>query len=246
MAETGSTQPINPRTLRGLRQLLVIELLGLLRTCFRAFWRSTLLLAAPGFLYFMATFLRNRHEPLTPGMGVTAVLVYAGMSLFYGAHGGLVAAVAAGLWRLFGGWMFLPVGVTLAVFLGLGWLFEGPVSQQMENLQAAIRLADQQNGFSNTGVALSGARVAHGGGPFVALLLLIELPFLLAEAITLLLEPQVLWELALLAVWVGALFLLATVLTLSICLPVLGWSLVKRVRARHRFAAPDTQPVVQG
>lgn len=36
--------------------------------------------------------------------------------------------------------------------------------------------------------------------PIVALLLLIALPFLLADAITLLLAPKVLWELAVLVV----------------------------------------------
>jgi len=251
MATADSAQPINPRTLRGLRQLLITEVRGLVRTCFRAFWMTTLFFAVPGFLYFTLTVLRGQpggagHEPLDAGTRVTALLVYAGMSLFYGAHGGLVAAVLAGLWRLFGGWMFLPVGVTLAVFLGLGWLSEGLLSHQVDNLQAAITLVRQQQGFPETGVALSGARVAHAGGPIVALLLLITLPFLLAEAIVILLAPKVLWELALLAVLVGGLFLLATVLTLVISLPVLGWSLVKRVRARHQFAAPSAQPAIQG
>jgi hypothetical protein len=117
--------------------------------CFRAFWRTTLFFAVPGFLSFTLTFLRgqwggDRNEPLEAGTLVTALLVYAGMSLFY------------------------------------------------------------------------------------------------------VLAPKVLWELALLAVLVGALFLLATVLTLVISLPVLGWSLVKRMRARHRFVAPDAQPAIQG
>lgn len=241
MAPAESAPPINPRTLSGLRQLLAAELRGLIRTCFRVFWKATLAFAVPGFLYFTATFLsgylgEDRQEPVEPGMVVLAILVYAGMSLFYGAYGGLVAAVGAGLWRLFGGWMFLPVGVTLAVFLGLGWLFEGVVTQQMEDLLGALVVSGQQHGFPNTMAALSGARVAHAGGPIAALLLLLALPFLLMDAIVILLAPSVLWQIVLLAMLVGGLFVLATVLTLAICLPVLGWSLVKRVRARHQFA----------
>jgi hypothetical protein len=231
-----------------LRQLLVAEVRGLVRMCLRVFWRTTLLLAVPGFLYFMSTLLRgqgsgDRNEPLGAGMLVTALLVYGGVALLYGACGGLVVAGLAGLWRLFGGWMFLPVGVALAVFLGLSWLSEGLFSQQVDNLQAAITHVRQQEGFPDTGVAMAGARVADAG-PLVVLLLLFILPFLLVEATIVLLSPKVLWELALLAVMVGGLFLLTTVLTLVISLPVLGWSLVKRVRARHRFVAPDAQPAI--
>lgn len=242
MAPAESAPPINPRTLSGIRQLLLAELRGLIRTCFRAFWRATLVFAVPGFLYLTVSFLRgylgeDRQEPFQFSTVVIGILVYAGMSLFYGAYGGLVAAVVAGLWRLFGGWMFLPVGVTLAVFLGLGWLFEGVVTHQMEDLRGALVVSGHQHGFPNTMEALSGARVAHAGGPIAALLLLLLLPFLLMDAIVILLDPSVLWQLALLAMLVGGLFVLASLLTLAICIPVLGWSLVKRVRVRHQFVA---------
>jgi hypothetical protein len=249
MATAEPAQPINPRTLSGLRQLLAAELRGLVRTCFRAFWMTTLCFAVPCFLYFVVSYVRGyqeRQEPLTPGMLALALVVYAGMALVYGGQGGLAAAVISGLWRLFGGWMFLPVGVTLAVFLGLGWLFEGVVGQQLEELVTSLVVSGGQHGFPNTAAVLSGFRVAHAGGPIVALLLLLALPFLLMDAIVILLSPLVLWDLALLALLVGALFLLATTLTLGICLPVLGWSLVKRVRARHRFGAADPQPTYQG
>lgn len=242
MAPAESAPPINPRTLSGLRQLLAAELRGLIRTCFHVFWKATLVFAVPGFLYCLVVFLReslgqDRQEPLDFSTLVLAILVYAGMSLFYGAYGGLVAAVGAGLWRLFGGWMFLPVGVTLAVFLGLGWLFEGVVTHQMEDLLGALVASGQQHGFPNTLAVLSGPGMAHAGGPIAAVLLLLLLPFLLADAIVILMEPSVLWQLVLLAMLVGGLFVLATMLTLAICIPVLGWSLVKRVRARHQFAA---------
>jgi len=251
MASADSTPPINPRTLSGIRQLLIAELRGLIRTCFRAFWRATLFLAAPGFLYLTVSFLRGSpgqdgQEPLQFSTVVIGILVYAGMSLFYGAYGGLVAAVGAGLWRLFGGWMFLPVGVTLAVFLGLGWLFEGVVTHQTEDLLGALSVSARQHGIPNTVSMMSGARVAHAGGPIAALLLMLLLPFLLMDAIVILMDPSVLWQLALLAMLVGGLFVLATVLTLAICIPVLGWSLVKRVRARHQFVSSDAQPAVQG
>ena len=47
MTPSESSPSINPRTLRGIGQLLKAEALGLLRTCWRAFWCTTLIIAAP-------------------------------------------------------------------------------------------------------------------------------------------------------------------------------------------------------
>ena len=117
------------------------------------------------------------------------------------------------------------------------------VTQQIEDLLAALAVSGHQHGFPNTLAVLSGARVAHAGGPIAGLLLLLALPFLLMDAVVILLDPSVLWQLALLAMLVGGLFVLAAMITLGICIPVLGWSLVKRVRARHRFVSSASLPL---
>ncbi|HEX8822178.1 MAG TPA: hypothetical protein VF794_19790 [Archangium sp.] len=226
MTPSESSPSINPRTLRGIGQLLKAEALGLLRTCWRAFWCTTLIIAAPIALYCL-------HSPSAtrPGDDLAGL----GISLFLGALVGLVAAVLMGLWRLFGGWMVVPMIVTPLVFMGLGWLFSGLVDWQTDNFWRIVA----QHPLHHSARDFMGTPSGPGGIFFVVM----ALPLLLVNAIFILLTPKVLLHLALLVLIVGSLILLSALLTLVLCLPVLGWSMVKRIQSRNVFSRAVTRPL---
>jgi hypothetical protein len=198
--------------------LLKVEALGLLRTCWRAFGYTTLLSAAP----IALRCVQGLHDA-RPGDYLASI----GLSLFLGAMVGLVAAVFVGLWRLFGGWMVVPMIVTPLVFMGLGWLFSGLVDWQTDNFWRVVHehpLYQSGQEFMNT-----------PSGPGGILVVFVALPVLLVNALLILLTPKVLLHLALLLLIVASLILLSTLLTLGLCVPVLGWSMVKRIQSRNVF-----------
>ena len=228
-----SAPPINPLTLNGIGQLLKAEARGLLRTCWRAFWRTTLVVATPLAPYLIFCLFTDEGEK-TVGTLLVGIPICMGVALFQAVPVGLVGAALVGMWRLFGGWMFLPVVLAPLVLVGVGWLFSGLVHFQMDNFwQAASEEARRQLDQSSF---LNGVR-APGGALFAAILLVLLVPFVLITTLSVLFAPKVLLHLFLLLLLVGGLFLLAMLLTLTLCLPVLGWSLVKRIRARHVFSS---------
>jgi uncharacterized membrane protein YciS (DUF1049 family) len=240
MAIPGSMPAAAPSRLHSIVQLLRAELTGLARTCFRAFLRTTLIVAVPIFFLAVRQYF-SEGEGGGAGEVAIALAVYAAMSLFYAAHAGLVAAVLAGAWRLFGMWMFFPVVASIAILLGLVWLFDGVLSQQFMDIVSAARdVAHANASTTGAGALVSdpglGRFAVHAGGGAVGLLLLVlYLPLLLIAVLSIATNPEVLIQFAQFLALVGVLFVLATFLSVVVCAPPLLWSLVSRARARQQL-----------
>jgi len=182
-------------------------------TALRAFAWTT---GGLGLALFAAVLLNpSRPEPLTAA-SVTATLV---ASLVYAALPGLVASAGAVLFRLAGGWAFLPLAVFPLVLFVVLRLGRGVLAEQGQDILNALGVQLQ-----GRIAALHGVRI-HSAEELVVVLLFYGLYAAL--------QPPVLWELFQYLLLVVALIALALLLTCVVTLPPLVFAVMRRMRQRY-------------
>lgn len=122
----------------------------LCRLMWNAWWITTLAVALTLSAWLIGRDLIGRDVAAVDDR--LYVLYVAGTSLYYGALVGLLAAGFAGVWHVCGAWMLMPVFGAIAGAVG------------------AVVLAAMTASYFRLGEQLGGG--LHGGGEFVAILLL--------------------------------------------------------------------------
>src|SRR5688572_24616350 len=198
---------------RSMRQFAWADARATMRTAVRAFAWTT---SGVGIALFAAAVLNpSRVEPLTVASAI-ATLVGA---LVYAALPGLVVATCAAVFRLAGGWAFLPLFVFPVIALGVFWLGRGMLAAQGQDILSAL------------GAQLKGNWSALGG-------LRIHEPYLLVVVLLLYglysaLQLPVLWQLFQYLLLVGAFTAIALLLTCMVTLPPLLWAIARRTAWRY-------------
>lgn len=219
---------------QGIGSFLRAEAAGMARVFLRAGGFTAMAASALLFLWFLyALYVAGSGTGPSPG-ALPAVVAF-GLALFYGGCAGVAVGLFAALWRLFGGWLLLPLFVTPLLVLGAFWLASGWLSGEARDILDAILAAARSHGTRYTEASLGGLRVAHaGGGPLMLILLAIALPFILADALAILFHPTVLWQFAQFVLATGFVGSVASALAALLCLPPLLVSLVRRARRRYQ------------
>src|SRR5262249_9513156 len=163
-----------------------------------------------------------------------SLVVLIGFSLVYVLPFSLFVGGLGSLWRLLAAWTFLPIVVTPLVIYCLFWAFSVVLHGQGMDIFQALSQAYEQKGMPHTVDALGGARVAHAGGPAAIIILVFLIPFVLMDALQLLGDPNVLWQLFQFILCLGGVILLSSLITLVLTLPPLVIVFIKRLKRRYR------------
>ena len=199
------------------------------RAVTRTFLRSFVVVGAALALWFNVLLLKDGVK--SPLDAIVGVLVALGFAATYAASIALAAAAVSLGWHLFGAALIVPFLLTPVLLFLVFWLGGGFVRDLAGELLHALQASAQA---AVDGSAFDALRVAHAGGPAALIILLIVLPFVIVKALPVLLGPMVLLSLLKLVACLAFLSLVAVVLTVAVSFPALGWSLVRRVRARQR------------
>ncbi len=196
-------------------------------TALRAFAWST---GGLGLALFAALLLTpSRSAPLTAAT-VMGTLV---MALVYAALPGLVVAAGAVLFRLAGGWAFLPLAVFPLVLIATLWLGRGVLAEQGHDTLIAFgdQLGRILEHFPALAPTLKGVRI-HSFAELAVVLGMLLLLGLIAGLISAL-QPPVLWQLFQFLLLVATLIAVALLVTCVVTLPPLAFAVVRRTRQRY-------------
>lgn len=210
------------------------EVRGLLAVVGRAAGWAWLAVALPSFVYFTVGTLTGggAGSPVSAPGRVALALV---LSAYYGTCAALFVGLVAALFRLFGRWALVPVVTVPAAVLGVLWLLARPLLGEGADVVDAFRVALKGHDFKLSGMALLALGGPHGGGgPLLGVLLLIALPFLLADLVTILFEPPVLWQFVQFLALTGLTVALAALAALVVTAGPLLYGFVTRLRRRYR------------
>lgn len=214
-----------------LGSFAVFEFKGILSSFWKGFWKGSLIVVP--IVFGLLTYLVSK-EPASssaPPSGMKdlwlGVLV---LSLFYGSILGGILGIFKIFIRWFGGWTFLPltavpVAVLIAFLLSKGWL-AGEANEVVEALKASFQSRDLMD-------MPEGLRVAHAGGPAALVILVIFIPFILVNFLSVLFEPSVLSSLFDFFFKVGLVVALGAVPSGLLSALVLAGVFVKRIRERY-------------
>jgi hypothetical protein len=198
---------------RSMRRFAWADAKATARTAVRAFAWTT---GGVGIALFAAAVLNpSRVEPLT---AISVIATFIG-ALVYAALPGLVVATCAAVFRLAGGWAFLPLVVFPVIALGVFWLGRGMLAAQGQDILSALG-AQLKGNLS----ALGGLRIHE---PYV--LVVVLLLYGLYSA----LQLPVLWQLFQYLLLVGAFTAIALLLTCMVTLPPLLWAIARRTAWRY-------------
>ncbi len=204
-----------------------------LRSEGRLLWAAFAGAAKRGFLWVGGACLALMLYALVTGdietSSATEWLIVALLALAYAMFLGGCAGLALGalrmLWFMVGGWVALPVvAVPLCAWLTV-WLFYEFLIAQLADVGNAMIEAGADHVWV-TGAIGPAARI----GPVI---LVIALPLLVIDLGIIMLDPRVLWQIAIMA------FDVALVITLGAIVPLLASSIVllavyvRRFRRRH-------------
>jgi hypothetical protein len=137
--------------------------------------------------------LNLKNVPAIEGPLAMKLVACVVVTLMYAVPIALVAGAMRGIWRMVGGWLFLPLtlvplAVLLAFWIGSGWLFDQGIRVLEELL-----LAGKEQGFEHTKSMASVAQVAHAGAPGAVIAVVMILPFFAADLF--LVDLDFLWSL---------------------------------------------------
>lgn len=159
------------------------------------------------------------------------------VTVMYAAPIALVAGVLRGVWRMVGGWLFLPLilvplTVALAFWIGSGWL-----ASEAKAVVDELVLSGKEHGFEHTMSAAPALKVAHAGAPGAVIALVILLPFLAADLFWILVDFDFLLSLLRFFFSVGLIAFLGALPSILVSGTVLGIVFVRRLKHRYeRFA----------
>ena len=205
------------------------ELSLLKHVVWRTFWRAFVVIGAVLLVAFEFMIFKGGVEGALDA--TVAFVVALGFAVAYALVMALaVTAVVAG-WHLFGASVALPI-VLLPFFLWVSFWIGGDLVRSLvldlwHALAQSAGAAWERGDFDLLGAA------PHAG-PLVLLLIVVQLPLVLLNMLSVVFGPSVLVPMVKLLLWIALLVAVAAVLTVLVSLPVLGWSLVRRVRARQR------------
>jgi hypothetical protein len=156
-------------------------------------------------------------------------LVGFGYAVFLGGCAGLAFGVLRLLWFMVGGWIALPF-VTVPLFAWLAvWLLSDFLYAQLADVGNAMLEAGADHEWV-TGSIGPAARI----GPVI---LVVALPLLVIDLGAIILDPRVLWQIAIMALDVGLVITLGAIVPLVASSIVLVAVYVRRFRRRHATGA---------
>lgn len=204
-----------------------------MRTFIAGAKRAFLITTALVVVFALVSMLRGELEVTGAADVVVMLLVALGYGAYVGAIVGLVAGSGWLAWKTVGPWMFVPLVLTpLSVGLAL-WGLWGLLEAQTLDVGSALRSAGAEHDW----MVASLGPAARIGPP----ILIIALPLLVADLGLVVLTPNVLWELFVLAFdlcFVLGLGLLPALLCSAVVLPI---AYVRRYRKR---TSPEPVPEI--
>lgn len=207
-----------------------------MRTEGRLLWAAFFGAAKRGFLWvggaslllMLYALVTGDIETSSAAEWLLVALLSIGYAVFIGGCAGLALGTLRMLWFMVGGWLALPfVTVPLCAWLTV-WLFYDFLIAQLADVGHAMIEAGADHEWV-TGSIGPAARI----GPII---LVVALPLLVIDLGAIMLDPRVLWQVAIMAFDVGLVITLGAIVPLVLSSIVLVAVYVRRFRRRH--AAP--------